>query len=330
MRYVIIGAGAIGSSIGGRMHEHGHDVVLVASGAHGSALRADGLTLITPAGRLRLRVPVAAGPEQVRLHADDVLVLAVKSQDSVSALDAWRGQPLPGGGTAGERLPLLCAQNGVANERMALRRFRHVYGACVWLPATFVTPGEVIAPCGPCTGMLVLGRYPSGTDLTCDLVGADLAKSLLLAPVVPDVMRWKYMKLIGNLGNAIEAVCGRRSPELLTRAKAEASEVLTAAGIRYATDAEFAELKGDSVTVREIEGVERGLGSSWQSLVRGKKSIEADYLNGEIVVLGRMHGVPTPVNETLLLAANESARTGRAPGEVTVAELAAMAGLTEE
>jgi hypothetical protein len=50
-----------------------------------------------------------------------------------------------GGGTAGERLPLVCAQNGVAGERMALRRFRRVYGMCVWLPSTFLRPGHVAA-----------------------------------------------------------------------------------------------------------------------------------------------------------------------------------------
>ncbi len=38
MRYVILGAGAIGCAIGGRLFEHGHDVVLVARGAHLAAL----------------------------------------------------------------------------------------------------------------------------------------------------------------------------------------------------------------------------------------------------------------------------------------------------
>ena len=45
MRYVILGAGAIGCAIGGRLFEHGHDVVLVARGAHQAALAGEGLEL---------------------------------------------------------------------------------------------------------------------------------------------------------------------------------------------------------------------------------------------------------------------------------------------
>lgn len=125
----------------------------------------------------------------------------------------------------GERLPLVCAQNGVESERLALRRFRRVYGMCVWLPATFVEPGEVAAACTPLTGILHLGRYPTGTDGTVRLIAADLEQSKLLAPVVPDVMRWKYGKLLSNLANAIEAVTGpltgQPASDLFERAFAE-------------------------------------------------------------------------------------------------------------
>ncbi|RFU36982.1 ketopantoate reductase family protein [Actinomadura logoneensis] len=322
MRYVVIGAGAIGCSIGGRLHQAGHDVVLVARGEHGRVLREDGLTLVTPGERLRLRVPVVSGPDEVELDPDHVLVLAVKTQDTVAALDAWRHRPVRGGGTAGERLPVFCAQNGVANERMALRRFRHVYGAFVLLPASYLEPGEVIAPCGPLTGLLVLGRHPSGADGTAERIGADLAASRFRTEVVPDLPRWKYLKLLGNLGNAIEAVCGEPSPDLHARAWAEADRVLEAAGIGHAANRDVAELRGDAVEVRHVDGVSELRNSSWQSLARGG-SLETDYLNGEIVLLGRLHGVPTPVNETLLDVANEFARLRRSPGELTLKELTA-------
>jgi 2-dehydropantoate 2-reductase len=48
-----------------------------------------------------------------------------------------------------------------------------------------------------------------------------------------------------------------------------------------------------------VAGAERVGSSSRQSLLRGAGSIETDYLNGEIVLLGRLHGVPTPVNAGL-------------------------------
>ena len=69
-----------------------------------------------------------------------------------------------------------------------------------------------------------------------------------------------------------------------------------------------------------IDGQDRGGGSTWQSLARGG-AVEADYLNGEIVLLGRLHGVPTPVNELLQRAANAAARDKRPPESVPIEEL---------
>ena len=167
MRYIIIGAGAVGGAIGGRLAEAGCEVVLVARGAHRAALSEGGLRLRVPEGELTYRLPVVDGPGALgELRADDVLVLTVKTQDSEAALATWGPAPVAGGGTAAERLPVVCAQNGVESPRLALRRFRHVYGVCVWLPATYVEPGVVSAHGSPLTGILSLGRYPHGTDET--------------------------------------------------------------------------------------------------------------------------------------------------------------------
>lgn len=324
MRYIIIGSGAVGGSIGGRLHESGRQVVLVARGAHADALRDRGLRLTVPTGTLTLDVPVAAGPEEVGLREDDVLVLAVKTQDSVAALDAWAARPVAGGGLAGERLPVVCAQNGVENERLALRRFREVYGMCVVLPSSHLVPGQVVAPCGPYTGALVVGRYGAGTGGTARRIADDLEKSCFLAPVVADVMRWKYGKLLGNLANAVEAVCGSAADaaaqDLIARAKAEGTAVLDAAGIGYAGGAEITGLRSGTVDVQPLPG-EPTRSSTWQSLARGAGSIETDYLNGEIVLLGRAHGVPTPVNAALAAAARESVLLGREPGGLTAGDL---------
>jgi 2-dehydropantoate 2-reductase len=70
-----------------------------------------------------------------------------------------------------------------------------------------------------------------------------------------------------------------------------------------------------------VGGRERGGGSSWQSLARSSGAIEADYLNGEIVLLGRLHGVPTPVNALLQRMANRFATERRAPGSMSEQEL---------
>ena len=154
VRHIIIGTGAVGGVIGGLLAGAGKDVVLVARGRQLEALRTDGLEVTTAAGAVRVHPPVAAGPQDVDLRSDDVLVLAVKSQDTATALRAWADRPVAGGGTAAERLPVVCAQNGVDNERAALRRFASVVAMCVWLPATFLEPGRVSAGGTPVPGVL--------------------------------------------------------------------------------------------------------------------------------------------------------------------------------
>jgi 2-dehydropantoate 2-reductase len=337
MRYIIIGAGAVGGTIGARLFQGGHDVVLVARGAHYAALRERGLRLGAPDGEVMLPVPVVSGPAELTLRAGDVLVLGAKTQDVTAILDDWAWQPVNGTGggstVAAQELPVFCAQNGVASERLALRRFARVYGVCVWLPGTHLEPGVIVAQGTPKSGLLPVGRYPAGSDDTARQVAADLAGSSFLAPVSDDVMRWKYGKLLTNLGNAVEAVFGsqrepgphaRESAEVARRARHEGVAVLAAAGIAHASREEQAELRGDQVRAEPVSGVARGGGSSWQSLTRGTGSIEADYLNGEIALLGREHGVPAPVNEALQQLANQFAAQRRAPGSITAAELAQL------
>ena len=66
-------------------------------------------------------------------------------------------------------------------------------------------------------------------------------------------------------------------------------------------------------------------GSTWQSLSRRQGSVESDYLNGEVVMLGRTHGIPTPCNATLQRLATTMAAQGRAPGLYSVEELRELA-----
>ena len=73
-----------------------------------------------------------------------------------------------------------------------------------------------------------------------------------------------------------------------------------------------------------VGGLDRPGGSSWQSLARRAPTIEADYLNGEIGLLGRLHGIPTPVNDLLQQLANRAARAGQPPGSMTLEELEAL------
>src|SRR4029078_7465211 len=88
MRFVVYGAGAIGGAIGGRLFEHGHDVVLIARGAHYEAIRDRGLRIQSPDDDATLEIPVVDHPAQLDLTADDAIFLAMKSQDTLGACAA--------------------------------------------------------------------------------------------------------------------------------------------------------------------------------------------------------------------------------------------------
>jgi 2-dehydropantoate 2-reductase len=315
VRFVVVGAGAIGGVVGGRLFEHGHDVVLVARGAHYEALSRAGLELDGPNGAVTLDIKVVREPAEVDFGDDDVIVLAVKSHDTAAAVEALALVAPPA-------IPLFCFQNGVDNEAAALRSFRHVYGVYVMCPALHLQPGVVYASSAPVTGVLDLGRYPAGVDATAVSVAAALGRSTFSSDATPDITRWKYAKLLGNLANAVEVVCGLpavRGP-ITRRAREEGVACLNAAGIAFATPEEEAHRRGDLVNARAF-GAERTTGgSSWQSVARGVGTVESDHLNGEIVLLGRLHGVPTPVNEALQRQANRIAHQRLPPGSMTEEE----------
>jgi len=190
----------------------------------------------------------------------------------------------------------------------------------VMSPTSHIDPGVVIAQSAPVSGLLDLGSYPSGLDERAEQISAALNASTFHSVARPDVMRWKYTKLLMNLANSIEAAISP-DPEvkaLVRLVRAEGEACLRTAGIDFASADEDKERRGDRMRVQPVNGEFRGGGSSWQSLARGTRSIEADSLNGEIVLLGRLHGVPTPANALMQQVANEQARIGAPPQSVPV------------
>jgi 2-dehydropantoate 2-reductase len=311
MRFVVYGAGAVGGVLGGRLAQHGHDVVLIARGAHHDAIRDRGLRVESPDGSVTLSIPVVDNPAALDRGTEDVVLLCMKSQDTEPALVALEAMASP-------ELPVVCVQNGVANERAALRIFANVYGVCVMCPAVHEEPGVVEVNVSPISGILDIGRYPHGVDTLASTLARAFGASTFTAEPRPDIMRWKYAKLLNNLGNAIDALCGPdgRGSELSQRARAEGEACLDAARIARASREEDSARRGNLLQWGGSASRSRPGSSSWQSLARGLGSIEADYLNGEIVLLGRLHEVPTPVNEVLRRLANEAARERWAPGSL--------------
>ena len=232
-------------------------------------------------------------------------MLAVKSHQTQAALDDLAAH-------APADTAMFLAQNGVANEPAVLRRFANVYGISVMLPAAHLEPGVVVQQCHPVAGILDLGRFPSGTDDVADGLSADLAGAGFVSEVRPDIVAWKYRKLIANLGNGVTASYrpGSDADELTTRARIEAERVLTAAGIPFITAARDRERRGEL-----LSGRARGdyFGSTWQSVARGHTDVETDWFNGEIVLQSRLNGLTAPVNELIQRVTAEHARNGRPP-----------------
>ncbi len=303
-RYIVHGAGGVGASIGAQLHRSGRETLLIARGRHLEAIQQNGLDYRTPQGAELLRIPAVAHPNEIEFAPGDVAILATKTQDSLPAIEALAD-------AADVELPVVCAQNGVHNERLAHRRFRHVLGLGVWIPASFVEPGVVLnyAPNAP----IDVGRIPSGVDdLTLELV-AHLSQAGFDPAAHEDVLAWKYAKLLTNAVATLDAVCGGRADldDVCARIREEGEACFVAAGIEIAGhEAHRERLIAAARAMGEIDGSPRGRGSSSQSLQRGLGSIETDYINGEIVWLGRVHGVATPVNETVQVAANELAAQG--------------------
>ena len=318
MRFVIYGAGGVGGTIGARLHLHGFPVVLIARAEHGRVLQQDGMRFIAPEGSKTLHIPTVLHPGEIDFLPDDVVLLTVKSQHTAGALeDLLTANP--------GNVAVVCSQNGVANERMALRRFKRVYGMLINLPAQHLTPGEVLSFGGGTSGILDTGQFPEGLDATARQLCVALSAAGFVAEPDAKIMRKKYAKLILNLGNSLEAATNRADVREIGRVlKAEAQACFVAAGIECADASEIHTRNRNAYEFVELPESNRYGGSTGQSVDRGTRNVETDYLNGEIVQLGRTYGVPTPANEVCQQLGQRMATEGLPVGHFSVAEIEAM------
>ena len=314
MKWVIYGAGAIGGVVGARLTMIGQDVLLVARGEHLAAVQKSGITLVDPDGSHLIPIPAVGSLAGTDLADGDVIVLAMKTQHTAAALD-----DVVANAPAGVRI--LCMQNGLDNERQALRFFDLVYGVSVTLLASFTEPGVVVAHSSPTVGILQLGLAAGGLDGFVDEAAGTLRAAGIRVDTSDDVMKYKRLKLTRNLGNAVDVVCDGAAPTVQGLLSAEADAVFAATGLSLpAAD----EVMPPPEPVHP--SVPRQGGSTLQSVLRGVGNVETDYLNGEIALLGREAGVPTPANATMQHLAREVARGTRAPRSTSEADVLALLG----
>lgn len=317
MRFIIYGLGAIGGTFAAALQQAGHEVVAIARGAMLDAVARDGLMFRTPRGSARVALKVVGSPAEIAFRPDDVVFLTMKSQDTADALLDLRASGV-------SEHYVVCAQNGVNNERLALRLFPNVVGMTVMMPSDYVVAGEVVCYGAPKYGMCDMGLYPRGLDDVVGGIAAALENAGFAAYPTDDVMASKYGKLLENLGNVVEAALGsgNRDAEVMAAVRAEAETALRSAGINDWLDVGNANARRVGVMeMGRVEGSERQGGSSTQSLKRGAGSIETDYLNGEIVLLARLGGAPAPLNTELCRIGQELVGAGATPGSMSAKAL---------
>lgn len=333
MRFIVHGAGAVGSLVGGWLTESGAEVVLIAREAHAEAINRHGLQIKSANGDRVVKLPAVTSPHQIIPRVDDVLFLTVKSSQTAASVQSLR-EVFP------EDTPVFCLQNGVRNEELAARRFLTVYGAMAGMSATMISPGVISHTLN---NVISLGNYPMG----CDELGLEIAALLTKAgfriTTHESIMAIKWSKLILNLHNATFSILDRHlqfglaSPAIshfMADVEEEGLHVLEVAGISLA-DAnnpidftkrldELRTKTEDPERLYEAEHMPfelRTYPSTWTDLKLKRGETEASFFNGEIILLGEKYGVPTPYNSTLLNIVETMAAEGTEPGLYSIEEL---------
>ena len=329
MRFVIAGAGSIGSALGGYLALEGHPVVLIARRRHAEAVRSKGLTLKTASGQLHPTLEATDDASQVEWTDQDIIFITSKSQHTRDLLERLKGAPAA--------TPAFCFQNGVRNEEWAAEQFERVYGGLVVISVTYVEAGTVEHTRND---VLAIGRFPSGLDEVTTRVGEALTGAGFRVTLDEDVMPPKWGKMLLNLNNALYALIDtwlqlaytdEQLRHFLAETMREGLAVTEALGIRNRMGPgepgvpEFIEtLEGGGYGYAEaldLPPARRTYPSTWQDVVLRRPDTEVEHFNGEIERLGAEAGVPTPYNSTLLEMMNELTSQGAMPGLFTLQQV---------
>jgi 2-dehydropantoate 2-reductase len=307
MRFVVLGAGALGSIIAGHLARAGEDFALIARGRRADYLRQQGVT-ITGLADFTVACPVVTDPTELR--AADVLIVAVKTYDMAAALAPLRHLDV---GT------VLGLQNGVLkNEQLA-----QTFGAEATVGAAAIFSGEVMAE-GPVRftvnqGFFV-GELPEGTSERVQRLVATLVRAGIQAEPVAHVQTIEWSKFVGWVGHMALSVLTRleihkycSDPEIAlvgVRVMRETARLATAQGIELQDIPPLFLLK-TICSVTEPEAVEklRELGaimqalapmhrmSSLQDLERGRQ-LEVEETLGYVVAKAATAGLAVPTVDT--------------------------------
>lgn len=324
-RVAIMGAGAIGSLVGGLLALGGHRVTLIGRQAHADAVNERGLTLRLPEGRRTIREGLSAVTScEAITDPQDLVVLAVKGFDTAAALESMRS-------IVSDATVILSLQNGLENEALIADAFPKtiILAGAICAYTEFNEPG-VVSWCDDLGG-LAAGVY-QGDDsqgrVTWSSIAPDTGMQCLFVTGRGGALRVKWSKLLLNVAfNALNAATGLPTHEILAhpeygllaaRALREGFAVMRAKGIAPV------DLPGYPVTklatlsrlpaglVRRALAWKTGRGASGassmrQDLARRRGTTEIDAINGAVVQAGAACGIPTPANDTLCRMVQDAA-----------------------
>jgi 2-dehydropantoate 2-reductase len=307
-RIAIIGAGAIGSTLGALLHRAGQNVLLIGRPAHVAAIRQDGLQVDGKMGNFIVTIEAT---ERLNFRPD-LALLTVKTQDVADALKA--------NFTFLTDVPVVTFQNGVWSDELAasLLSQKQILSAVVLMHVTYLSPGKVtvVYP-----GKLVLGRPFGPRDGQLEEV-AQILNQAVSTRLTDNIQGAHWLKLIVNLNNALPAITNYTMSQvygngclrdLAVGLMREGLCVINRAKIRLESLPNFSVgltklmswmppgIAGRIAAkkVRRLTTLWPLLGSTLQSVQRGRPS-EIDYLNGEIVELGKTYGEATPLNTKIM------------------------------
>jgi 2-dehydropantoate 2-reductase len=326
MRFLVLGAGAVGSVLGGMLAVHRHEVCLVGRETHIDAIEAGGLRIKSATAEYLAHPAVAKTISERLCDGVECLVFAVKSQDLPAALEI--AAPV-----VRRDLPVFCIQNGIGSEQSAAERFDHVYGGVVRMTCSMVQPGHVSFQTG---GRVVVGHYPKGADTVARSLAAAVTGAGFDAVVSTDIMADKWLKVAVNVQSAFHAVIDGRDHDtnefqaLKVGILEETRRVFKAARIRARScDGRDPSIEEMIETLRKPRAprTEHGVkvrNSVWQDLYLKRRAIEADFIHGPVIALGKEHGVPTPYNHAALEIVTRAHREGLGPESLRLSEVLAM------
>jgi 2-dehydropantoate 2-reductase len=318
MKICVVGAGAVGGFIGARLAEAGHDVSLVARGAHLEAIRAHGLTLASGAQRRTFSVAASADPAD--LGKQEAVFIGLKAYSIAAVLPkmasllgpdtivipAINGLPWwyfyrEGGPFQGNSIACLDPDGSMLRDLDP----RHIIGCVVHASAEVIEPGVVTH-----TGKTLIVGEPDGSRSARLRRLSSVLETAGFDVKVTDAIRIDvWTKLIGNLSyNPVAALTLARmneihaNPGILTLIAAmmeEAKVVASAYGVNIAMSAE------------ERIGIARKLGgakiSMHQDVERGRP-LEVDAIIGGVVELARKAKVATPMVDAVYALIDERGR----------------------